>query len=130
PHGGDVLNAEPVQLKVLAVGDVERPAAVGVREIRNRPAHCGRQVAVGRADAHHEVADRVATYARAIALGVESPGAEPDREIIGGDTVEPLACVAPDVVEDGPGRALALDAFYVLGGGLLWWSRQARHEVG
>ena len=76
PDRGDVLDTEPVQLEVLAVGDVECPARVAVGEVRDRPAHRGCQHAVGRTEAHHEVADRLTPDSSAIALRVQAPRAK------------------------------------------------------
>ncbi len=103
-----------MKLKVLSVRDIERPARVPVGEVRDHAAHGRCQRAVGRSHPHHEVADRVAAHASAVALGVQPPSPQPDREIVGRNALESLARVPPDVVEDGPGWSFALDAFDVL----------------
>jgi len=74
-------------------------------------------------------ADRLAAYPGAVTLRVQSPGAEPHGEIIGGDAVEAFAGVAPDVHRESTRTAFAFHPFDVLGGGLLGRWRRRRNEV-
>jgi hypothetical protein len=88
--GGDVGDHDPVELDVLAVGDVGQVAAVGLGQAADGLQLVGRQRAPGDADAQHEMA----VLGRA--LGVQAPPAEADVEVVGVDRGQALAGVAVD----------------------------------
>jgi hypothetical protein len=88
--GGHVLDHDPVELDVLAVGDVGQVAAVAPGQLADGGQLVAGERAARDADAQHEVA----VLGRA--LGVQPPPAEPDGEVVGVDGGQPLAGVAVD----------------------------------
>ena len=108
PDLGDVLDADPVVLDVLAVGDVGGVAGEVDADAAQRPHGLGReQPAVG-ADPQHEVAvvellllehRGLAAVDAGLALGVEPHPAEPAAQVGGVDRVE--AALGVDVEDPG-----------------------------
>ena len=109
PDGGDVLDADPVVLDVLPVGDVGGvPGEVDADPAQGPHGVGGQQPAVG-ADAQHEVAgvelllleDRgLAAVDAGLALRVEAHPAEPAAQVGRVDRVE--AALGVDVQDPGP----------------------------
>ena len=108
PDLGDVLDADPVVLDVLAVGDVGGVTGEVDADAAQRSHGLRRQQPAVGTDAHHEVAvvelvlleDRgLAAVDAGLALGVETHPAEPAAEVGGVDRVE--AALGVDV--DDPG---------------------------
>ena len=97
PDCGDVLDADPVELDVLPVGDVGEVTAVRRRDVPNRSQLFDGELPAGDADAHHEVtvvellrleqAGLAATDARA-PLGVETHPPHPTAQVGAVDRVE------------------------------------------
>src|ERR1700720_4118797 len=88
---GKIFYADPVELDVLADGDVGYAVAEVVGEIGDGVGLFAGEEAVGDADADHEVGDGfafavfAADDADAVALGVNAPGAEVSAQPFGGD---------------------------------------------
>ena len=109
PDLGDVLDADPVQLDVLPVGDVGGVAAeVGARSPAITRACSLVQGAAVAADAHHEelVVELLERQRRGLAAGdpglalrVEPPPAHAAAQVVGGDRAEALLGV--DVLDAG-----------------------------
>src|SRR4029077_4960310 len=99
-HRRQVLDRHPVELHVLAHGEIGHAARVALGEIGERAELVRLQRAVGDADAHHEVGHRLALAAlaadraHAVALAVNAPPAEVHAPLRrdGGDALagEPL----------------------------------------
>ena len=104
-----VLDADPVVLDVLPVGDVGDAAAELVGDLADRPELLGVQLAAGDPDPEHEVAvldvgvlqrPGAAAVDPRPALGVEPPPAESRAQVGRVDRVEALAGVA--LLDPGP----------------------------
>ncbi len=109
PDGRHVLDADPVELDVLPVGDVGRAACVGRADLTDRAELVGRQLAAVDAHPHHEVlgvellrlegAGLPAVETR-LALRVEPHPAEPSAEVGPVDGGE--AALGVDVLDARP----------------------------
>ena len=105
-EGGD---GEPVQLNVLAGGDVGEVAGVLAGEIGDDAQLMGGEQAVGEADAHHEIlggfafAADAAGGADAVALGVDAPPLEVEAGPLGEDGFPALASELADFLPGFPG---------------------------
>src|SRR5690606_29935996 len=97
PDLGDVLDADPVQLDVVPVGDVRGVATEGDGELADDAELLGRQGAAVDADAQHEVLvlelvrlelGGASAVDPGLALRVEAPPAEAAVEVLAGDRRE------------------------------------------
>ncbi len=97
PDLGHVLDADPVVLDVLPVGDVGRAARELLRDLTDDAQLRGGQRAAVDADAQHEVAvvqllrlqdRRLSAVDALLALGVQTPPAHPSAQVAGVDGVE------------------------------------------
>ncbi len=133
------LDGEPVQLDVLPGGDVGQIARVLLCQFADDAQLVRGEQAIGQADAHHEVLGRLAHAvlaagdARAVALGVDAPPLEvelgPLRQHRGAALARKLAHFVPCL----PWVLGELQAFGLLGLGLLGsrgCGRRQRGEVG
>ena len=102
PDRRDVLDADPVQLDVLPVGDVGGVARVGLRDVGDRAQLVRREDAAVAADTEQEVLvvelvrlERPGATAvdAGLALGVEAPPAHPAAQVARVDRREALAGV-------------------------------------
>ncbi len=98
PDLGHVLDADPVVLHVLPVGEVGRAARELLRDLADHPELLRGQPAAVDADAQHEVLvvqllrlqDRgLAAVDPGLALGVQPPPAHPAAQVVRVDRVEP-----------------------------------------
>ena len=118
------LDGEPVQLNVLADGDVGQIARVFAGDSADQAQLAGRNHAVGNADAHHEPVRRqplaafAAGSAHAVALGVDAPPFEVGRRPFGHYAGPSLARERTNLVKGLPGILFALQALHALGFGL------------
>ena len=103
------LDGEPVELDVLADGDVGQVAGVFAREAADDAKLAGGNDAVGNADAHHEVlggealAALAAGGADAVALGIDAPPLEVDARPTPASTLErPSRANCANLVEGLP----------------------------
>ena len=102
------LDRDPVQLNVLANGDVGNSVSVAAGEFGNGAQLFGTQQAVGDPDSHHEALQRpafpalTAGYARPIALGVHAPPAKIGPNPLRRNGVESLAREASDFFQTFP----------------------------
>ncbi len=93
----EAVDGEPVELDVLAGGDVGEVAGVLLGELADDAELVRGEQAVGQADAHHEVlgglalAALAAGDADAVALGVDAPPLEVEPGPLGEDGVAALA---------------------------------------
>ena len=112
---GKGVDGDPVQLHVLADGDVGDAARVAFGEIRDGAGLLAGKEAVGDADAHHEefggfaFAVFAASDAYAVALGVNAPGTEIGEPFRGNGGVASTRKFL-DFVEVLPAVLCALDA--------------------
>jgi len=103
------FDADPVELDVLADGDVGDAIAVPVGEIGDGVELTAGEETVGDADTDHEERDgaaftaRAAGDAEAVTLGVDAPGAEIGGEPFGRNVVVAAAGEFADLVEVQPG---------------------------
>ena len=94
-HVRQALERHPVELEILAHGDVGDAAAVPLGEVGDRPDLPRLEHAVGNADSHHQVPNRLALAAlapdraHAVALRVDAPPAEVRAEPLGGHKSQP-----------------------------------------
>jgi len=122
---GEGFDADPVELDVLADGDVGNAIAVAIGEIGDGVELTAGEEAVGDADAHHEEGNgaaftaRAANDAEAVTLGVNAPGPEIGGEPFGRNGRVAAAGEIADGVEVQPGIHLALEALDALGLGFL-----------
>lgn len=120
---GEGFDADPVELNVLADGDVGYAIAMICGEIGDGADLLAGEEAVGNADTNHEEWDgeAFATFAAddalAVALGVDAPGTEIRGEPFGRNGGVALASEIADFVEMEPGVLLALEALDALGFG-------------
>src|SRR5207244_9045272 len=121
---GQALERDPVQLDVLADGDVGDPATMPRGEVGDRPELMGLEGAVRDPDTHHEVANGFALASLAadrtdaVALGIEAPPAEVRAEPLGRHRIPALPREALDVGIRLPGIELALEPLHALRLGL------------
>ncbi len=120
-HFRERLDGEPVELDVLADGDVGEVAGVLARDAADdAELMCGED-AVGDADAHHEVvggeafAALAAGGADAVALGVDAPPFEVERGPLGHHAGAAVARELAHLVEGFPGILCELEALGALG---------------
>ena len=118
-HVRHVLDAQPVQLDVLADRDVGDAPRVPLREIGDRPNLVREQEAVRNADAGHKKRRRPAEGAPSVSLRVQAPPPEAQVEVVRRDGVEAVPGVPDDVREDGPRIPLELEPLSLLRGGFL-----------
>ncbi len=131
---GQRLDGDPMQLNILAHGDVRDAAAVFFREARDGADLFAAQEAVGNANTHHEkrqglaFAVFAAGHAEAVALGVNAPGTEIGAGPFRGDGIETVAGELLNLVEMVPGVLGALEALDALGLGFhRFWFRDFSH---
>ena len=144
PIGGEGVDdfdeageGEPVELDVLAGGDVGEVAGVLLGELADDAGLMRGEQAVGHADAHHEVlggfafAVGAAGDAEAVALGVDAPPLEVEIGPLGRHGVAAVAGVLADLVPGLPGVLGELEALGALGLGFFgaaagrWWRRRS-----
>src|SRR5271157_6329688 len=119
------FDADPVELDVLADGDVCDAVAVAIGEIGNGVELTAGEETVGDANAYHEERNgaaftaRAANNAEAVTLCVDAPGAEIGGEPLGRNGVVAAAGEFADSVEVQPGVHFALEALDALGFGFL-----------
>ena len=119
------FDAEPVELNVLADGEIGDAIAVLGGKIGNGAELMASEESVGDADAHHEVRSGLpfstgaTDDAEAIALGVNAPRAEISAEPFGGYGIVALAGEVANFVEMIPGVFFALETLDALGFGFL-----------
>src|SRR5262245_14819852 len=112
---GQRVEGDPVELEVLAHGDVGDAVTVPLREVGDGSELRGFDDAVRDPDADHEVPDRfafaalAADRADAVALGVDAPPAEVRPEPLGRDRVPALAGEALDLGVGLPRIQLTLE---------------------
>ncbi len=115
------VDGEPVELDVLAGGDVGEVACVLFGEVGDDAGLVGGEQAVGHADAHHEVGAGFAFSAgatgdtEAVALGVDAPPLEVEAGPLGSDGVASAFGVLADFVPCFPGVFGELEALGLLG---------------
>ena len=120
---GDGFDAEPVELNVLADGEIGYAVAVLGGKIGDGAELVAGEESVGDADAHHEVGSGAtftagaADYAEAVALGVNAPGAEVGAEPFGRNGIVAEASEIANFVEMIPGVFFAFETFDALGPG-------------
>ena len=118
---GDGLDADPVELNVLADGEVCNVVAVLGRESGDGANLLAGEETVGDADAHHEEGSglpfsaRAADNAETVALSVNAPRTEIGAEPFRGNGGVALASELADFVEMEPGILLAFEALDALG---------------
>ena len=109
PDRGDVLDADPVELHVLPVGDVGGVAGVRRADLADRAQLLGGELSAVDADPHHEVLGvellrlertGLAAVEARLALGVEAEPAEPSAQVGAVDGGE--AAVRVDVLDARP----------------------------
>ena len=109
PDRRHVLDADPVELHVLPVGDVRGAAGVGLADLADHPHLRGGQPAAVDADPEHEVrvvellgrqGAGLAAVQPGLALGVEAEPAEPAAQVAAVDGGEPAVRV--DVLDARP----------------------------
>ena len=106
---GERFDADPVELEVLADGDVGYAIAVVIGEIGDGVKLTAGEKTVGDADADHEERDGAAFTARAagdteaVTLRVDTPGAKIGGEPFGGNGIVAAAGEFADGVEVQPG---------------------------
>ncbi len=109
PDGGHVLDADPVQLHVLPVGDVGGVAGVRRADLADRAELLGGELAAVDADPHHEELGvellglegaGLAAVEAGLALGVEPHPAEAAAQVAAVDRGE--AAPGVDVLDAGP----------------------------
>src|SRR5919106_2395141 len=108
PYLGHVLDADPVELDVLAVGDIGEVAAESLRQAPDHRRLLARQLTSGDANAEHEVAVGLGP------LGVEAVPAEAVAQVAGPDRAEALLGVA--AFDPGPDVQAVVLALRLLGG--------------
>ena len=132
---GKMFDGDPVELDVLANGDVGDAVAKLFGEIGDGAGLLAGEETVGDADANHEIGDGLpfpvlaAGYAGAVALSVNTPGAEIGAKPFGRDGAEALAGEFADFVEMLPGIFGAFEALDALGFGFFdfgHWSGSRR----
>ena len=105
PDRGDVLDADPVELDVLAVGDVGGVAGEVLADPGDGAQLLARERAAVGADPEHEVlvvqlagvqGGRLAAVDTRPTLRVEAPPAHPAPQVVSGDRGEPVAGVVVD----------------------------------
>ncbi len=118
---GERLDGEPMELDVLADGDVGEVARVFAREAGDDASLVGGEDAVGDADAHHEVvggkafAAFAAGCSDAVALGVDAPPFEVERGPFGHYAGAAFARKLAHLVKGLPGVLGELKALGALG---------------
>ncbi len=123
------LEGEPVELDVLAGGDVGEVAGVLLGDLADDAELVRGEEAVGQADAHHEelgglaLAADAAGGADAVALGVDAPPFEVEAGPLGEDGAAAVAGELADLVPGVPGVLGELEALGFLGLGFLHWGR-------
>jgi hypothetical protein len=117
-------DGEPVELDVLAGGDVGEVARVPLGDVGDDAELVAGEQAVGQADAHHEELGGFtftvgsAGDAEAVALGVDAPPLEVEAGPLGEDGVAALAGEFTHLVPCFPGVLGELEALGLLGFGL------------
>ncbi len=117
-------DGEPVQLDVLAGGDVGEVARVLLRDVRDDAQLVRGEHAVGQADAHHEelggfaFAADAAGDAEPVALGVDAPPFEVEAGPLGRDGIAALRRVLAHLV---PGFPRVLGELQALGASGPWF---------
>ncbi len=130
---GKRFDADPVELNILADGDIGYTVAVMGGEIGDGADLLAGEQAIGNANADHEERDgeAFASFAAgdtlAVALGVDAPRTEIGAEPFGRNGGMALASEIADFVEMEPGIFFALEAFDALGFG--FFDRDLRHFV-
>ena len=135
------FEGEPMQLDVLAGGDIGEVPGVLLRDVADGAELVRGEQAVGKADAHHEELGGLALAADAtggadaIALGVDAPPLEVEAGPLGEDGGAALSGEVADLVPGFPGVFLELETLGSLGLGFLerlgGWERcgrDVRHE--
>jgi len=119
----EIFHADPVELDILADGDVGYAVAEVIGEVGNGTGLFAGEEAVGNADADHKVGDGfaftvfAADDAEAVALGVNAPGAEIGAEPFGGNGAEAVTRELADFAEVVPGIFGAFETLDALGFG-------------
>ena len=114
---GQILDRHPMQLDVLPYRQVGGSAGIFLGNVGDGSQLVGMKQAVGNADAHHEIRQRLAfsvlaaDHADAVSLRVHAPPAEICAQPFGSDGVEALTGELADVVEAFPGILLPLQPF-------------------
>jgi len=117
---------EPVELDVLAGGDVGEIASVLLRELADDAGLRAGEDAVGQADTHHEelggfaFAVGSAGDAEAVALGVDAPPLEIEACPLGQDGVAALTGELAHFIPCFPGVFGEFEALGLLGLGFFW----------
>ncbi len=120
----EAADGEPVELDVLAGGDVGEVVGVLLGELADDAGLVRGEQAVGQADAHHEVlgglafAVRAAGDALAVALGVDAPPLEVEPGPFRQDGVAAALSELADLVPCLPGVLGELESLGALGLGL------------
>jgi len=124
---GNGLDADPVELNVLADRDVCDAVAVFGGERGDGADLCAGEEPVGNADANHEEGSGLpfsagtADHAEAVTLGVNAPGTEIGAQPFRGNGAVALTSEGADFVEMIPGISFALEALDALGFGFGCW---------
>jgi len=122
---GEMIHGDPVELDVLADGDVGDAVAKIIGEVGDRARLLAGEETVGNADADHEKGDGLpfpilsAGNPRAVPLRVNPPSAEVGAEPFGGDGVEAIAGKGADFLEAVPGVFGAFESLDALSFGFL-----------
>src|SRR3990172_878167 len=121
---GEILNPHPVELDVLADGQVRDSPGVPFSEVGDRTELMREEESVWDPDAYHEVGDGLSfaalasDSARAIPLRVDSPPSKVRVEPLGGDGLVPITGEAENLLEMLPGIQLPLEPLDTLSLGL------------
>ena len=123
---GNGFDREPVELNILADGEIGERVAVTLRNLRDGAQLIGAQQAVGQGNAHHEILSCFAFSARAtdgagaVTLRVNAPPLEIEIGPFGKDSGAALAREFLDFVEVLPGILRAFQALDLLSLRFFW----------
>src|SRR5262249_21396020 len=131
---GQVFDGNPVELDVLADGDIGRAAGVSSGQIRDGSELARSQEPIRQANAQHKVGHGFALtalatgYAGSIALSVNTPPAEIRSDPGCGHGREPLAGELADLVEALPRVLFPLEPLRLLRLGFLYDFCRCTHD--
>jgi hypothetical protein len=120
-HFGDGFDREPVELNILADGEIGERVTVTLGNLRDGAQLIGAQQAVGQGNAHHEIlcgfalASRATDGASSVTLCVNAPPFEIEIGPFGKDSGAALSRELLDFVEVLPGVLRELQALDLLG---------------